>query len=35
MRVEDVDTTALGLYLAIVYQDRRKELEDLGLGQVV
>ena len=33
--IEDVDTEALGLYLAILYQDRREELVDLGLDQVV
>ena len=30
-----VDVVALGLYLAIIYQDRRQELEDLGLNRVV
>ena len=33
--VEEVDVEALGLYLAILYQDRRGELVDLGLDGVV
>ena len=33
--VEEVDVEALGLYLAILYQDRRGELADLGLDGVV
>ena len=35
MVVEEVDTTALGLYLAITYQDKREELVQLGLDTVV
>ena len=31
----EVDVDVIGLYLAIQYQDRRKELEDLGLDRVV
>ena len=33
--IEYVDTVALGIYLAILYQDRRAELKALGLDQVV
>ena len=33
--IKEVDTEALGIYLAILYQDRRRELEALGLGRVV
>ena len=33
--IEEVDTEALGIYLALLYQDRRRELEALGLGRVV
>ena len=35
LTIEEVDTKALGIYIAILYQDRREELETLGLGQVV
>ena len=35
MTIEEVDPVALGLYLAIKYQDRRAELDELGLGNVV
>ena len=35
MAIEEVDTVALGLYLAILYQDRRGELLALGLDQLV
>ena len=35
MTIEEVDTEALGTYIAILYQDRRGELEALGLSQVV
>ena len=31
----EVDVVELGLYLAIIYQGRREELEALGLGEVV
>ena len=33
--MQEVNTEALGLYLAIAYQDRRKELIALGLDRVV
>ena len=33
--VEEVDVEALGLYLAILYQDRKEELVNLGLDRVV
>ena len=32
--IEEMDTEALGIYLALLYQDRRRELEALGLGRV-
>ena len=35
LSIEEVDATALGLYLGILYQDRRKELVQLGLDKVV
>ena len=35
LTLEEVDTVALGLYLAIIYQDRRQELVGLGLDLVV
>ena len=35
LTVQEVNTEALGLYLAIAYQDRRKELIALGLDRVV
>ena len=31
----EVDGVALGLYLAIIYQIRRQELENLGLDEVI
>ena len=33
--VEELDVQALGVYLAILYQDRRGELVELGLDGVV
>ena len=33
--IEEVDIDALGIYLAILYQDRRGELVNLGLDDVV
>ena len=35
MTIEEVDPVALGLYLAIKYQDRRAELDEMGLGNIV
>ena len=35
LTIEEVDTKALGIYIAILYQDRKEELEALSLSQVV
>ena len=35
MIIEEVDTKALGIYIAILYQDKKEELEALGLDKVV
>ena len=35
MIIEEVDTKAQGIYIAILYQDKKEELEALGQDKVV